>query len=106
MEPTLTPCKEAKEIKENELKLNNDIYKLTLEHTFDEKIFMKIRQTSNLSFYIYKNNFNYEEITKNLSLLKDHYNDTSKVIKFIDIAMNKNKFKLRLNENSKKMECI
>ena len=29
---------------------------------------MKIRQTSNLSFYIYKNNFNYEEITKNLSL--------------------------------------
>ena len=69
MKPALTPCKEAKEIKEDELKLNNDIYRLTLEHTFDEKIFMTIRQTNNLSFYIYKNNFNYEEITKNLSLL-------------------------------------
>ena len=69
MEPALTPCKEAKEIKESELKLNNDIYRLTLEHTFDKKIFMTIRQINNLSFYIYKNNFNYEEITKNLSLL-------------------------------------
>ena len=39
-----------------------------------------------------------------MSLLKDHYNDTSKVIKFINITMNKNKFKLRLNEKSKKME--
>ena len=37
MEPILTPCKEAKEIKEYELKLNNDIYRLTLEHTFDKK---------------------------------------------------------------------
>ncbi len=79
MEPI---CKKAKEIKEYELKLNNDIYKLTLEHTFDEKIFMKIRQISNLSFYIYKNNFNYEEITKNLSLLKEHYNDIIKSDKF------------------------
>ena len=82
MEPALTPYKEAKEIKEYELKLNNDIYRLTLEHTFDEIIFMTIRQINNLSFYIYKNNFNYEEITKNLSLLKEHYNDIIKSDKF------------------------
>ena len=39
----LTQCKESKEIKEYELKLNNDVYRLTLEHFFEEKIFMKIR---------------------------------------------------------------
>ena len=65
---------------------------------------MQIRQTNNLSFYLYKNDYNYEEITKSLSLLKDHYDNISKVIKFIDTAMIKNKFKLRLNEKTKKME--
>ena len=71
----LTSNKEAKEIKEYELKCNNDIYKLTLRHLFDETILIKIRQINNLSFYIYKNEFNYEQITKHLSLLKDHCDD-------------------------------
>ena len=71
----LTSSKEAKEIKEYELKLNNDIYKLTLRHLFDETILIKVRQINNLSFYIYKKEFNYEQITKHLSLLKDHCDD-------------------------------
>ena len=99
-----TPINHLKERKEYELKLNEDIYRLTLEYSLDGNIYFKIRQINNLSFYYYKNSFNYEEITKKLSLLKDHYDDTSKIIKFIDTAMTKNKFKLRFNENSKKME--
>ena len=99
-----TPGNELNEIKEYELKINNDTFKLTLEYSSEERIFMQIRQTNNLSFYLYKNDYNYEEITKSLSLLKDHYDDISKVIKFIDTAMTKNKFKLRLNEKTKKME--
>ena len=101
---SFTPINNLKERKEYELKLNEDIYRLTLEYSLDDNIYFKIRQINNLSFYYYKNSFNYEEITKKLSLLKDHYDDTSKIIKFIDTAMTKNKFKLRFNENSKKME--
>ena len=99
-----TPGNELNEIKEYELKINNDTFKLTLEYSLEERIFIQIRQTNNLSFYLYKNDYNYEEITKSLSLLKDHYDNISKVIKFIDTAMTKNKFKLRLNEKTKKME--
>ncbi len=91
-----------KEIKEYELKLKNDTYKLVIELKSDKRIiYFRMRQTNILSFYYYKNNFDYESITQVLFLLKEHYNDLSKILKFLDTSITRNKFELRQNTNKK-----
>lgn len=87
----VTQESEPLETKEYELNLNKDTYLLKMQLNQHEKISFKIRQTNNLSFYYYYKEFGYEDLRKALSLPVEHYDNISKVFKFYDTAVLKNK---------------
>ena len=95
--------RELIEINEYEFQLKDDKYKLKFELYSDKKIYFELRQTNILSFYYYKNNYNYEELTKLLYLLKEHYDTIMKVYKFYNLSLIKNKVELKKEEKKKKM---
>ena len=86
--------------------MKDDKFKLKFELYSDKKIYFELRQTNILSFYYYKNNYNYEELTKLLYLLKEHYDTIMKVYKFYNLSLIKNKVELKKEENSKKNDFI
>ncbi len=69
----------------------------------DNRMYFRLRQINNLSFYYYKNNYDYENITKLLFLLKDHYDDICKVFKFYETALSKNKVILKQSKDNNKI---
>ena len=91
------------EFKPYQLKFENDFYNLLIELYSDNNIYFKLRNSNNFPFSYYTNKFGYEEITKLFLLNKDHYGDLTKVFKFFDIALSKNKINLEYDKNNDKM---
>ena len=102
----VTQDSEPLETKEYELNLNKDTYLLKMQLSKHEKISFKIRQTNNLFFYYYYKEFGYEELRKALSLPVEHYNNISKVFKFYDTAVLKNKVFLVQEKGKKGMVLL
>ena len=77
-------------IKEYELNLNNDIYKLQIENS-SAKILFKLRPINNITTYFFIKECKYEDIIKELQLSKKQYNNLAKIEEFIDKSLtNKN----------------
>jgi len=87
------------ETKEYELKLNNDIYILKLEIDSNNKIYFKLRQINNISYYNYYNEFTYEELINILCLPSKIYENMNKIFIFYNTALLKNKVILSQNKN-------
>ena len=102
----VTQDSEPLETKEYELNLNKDTYLLKMQLSKHEKISFKIRQTNNLFFYYYYKEFGYEELRKALSLPVEHYDNISKVFKFYDTAVLKNKVFLVQEKGKKGMVLL
>jgi methyl-accepting chemotaxis protein len=92
---------ELKETKKYELKLNADIYIITMEMYSNETINFKATLKSNLSLSNYSKIFTYEELIKKLIMQKELYVNVSKIFKFYDTAILKNRVSLVLDKNKK-----
>ena len=86
--------------KEYEFQINTDKYTLKIDAYSNQTISFYIKQTNNITIYSYERNYTYDDITKELKLLKDYYNDIAKIFKFYDTA--KTMKKLILKEDKKK----
>ena len=92
-------------IKEYELNLNNDIYKLQIENS-SLKILFKLRPINNITTYYYLKEYKYEDIIKELKLSKKQYNNLTNIEEFIDKSLtNKNVNLIEDNKNTMKL-CI
>ena len=82
------------ETKEYDLKIEEEKYKLKIAIYQEPIIKFHIRQTNKISTCYYEKEYAYNEMTTILKLANAHYNDISKVLKFIDTAIIKEKIKL------------
>jgi len=88
--------------KKYELKLDEEIYSLTMNLYSNEKIQFNITKNSEFSLYNYTKSYDYSEITKKFLLPNEYYNNLSKVYKYFDTAISKNKlFLIKKNNNMK-----
>ena len=80
------PIKEDLPMTRNQytLKLNSTPYKLTIEHSSENTLSLKLRQIDNISYGYYSSKYNYEDIIKHLNLAKNEYVDIKKVIELFD----------------------
>ena len=89
--------------KEYNFQINNENYKLTIDIYSNENIRFFIKQTDRIVIEYYEQEFTYDEITKELKLLKDHNNNIKKVFNFYNIAIEKNKVTLVEQKESKQL---
>ena len=82
------------ESKEYELKLDNDIYLLKMELHSNDLIIFNLRQMNNLSFNCYYEKYEYDNLLNLLLLNHEFYDNISKIYKFCDKTITKNKVKL------------
>ena len=90
------------ESKKYELKLREDTYSLLIER-FENLISFKIRQINNICLYQYFREYKYEDILNLLSLIKNQYEDLSKIFIYFDKMINKQKVFLDYNHQNKLM---
>ena len=90
------------ESKKYELKLREDTYSLLIER-FENLISFKIRQLNNICLYQYFREYKYEDILNLLSLIKNQYEDLSKIFIYFDKMINKQKVFLDYNNQNKLM---
>ena len=90
------------ESKKYELKLREDTYSLLIER-FENLISFKIRQINNICLYQYFREYKYEDILNLLSLIKNQYEDLSKIFIYFDKMINKQKVFLDYNNENKLM---
>ena len=85
------------------LNLNADKYLLIINLYSNESIEFTAVNISNIniisSFYSYR--YAYLELIKKFLLLKEHYDNSEKIINFLDYSINNNKIFLILDENNK-----
>ena len=86
--------------KNYELKLTEDIYSLNISIYKNETIKFNLIQINKLSLINFIKVYDYNEITKKLLLSNEYYNDISKVFKYLDTAILKNKV-LLIKDNYK-----
>ena len=93
------------ETKKYEMKLNEDIYMLIMDMYSNENINFKISPKNDLlSKANFSKVYSYEELIKKLILHKEHYDNISKVFKFYDISLSKNRVSLVFDKNKKIMK--
>ena len=92
-----------KNMKLYEIKLNNeeDIYSLIMETYSDNKISFKAKKKDDCCYNMFTNEFKYEELLKKLLLQKEYYDNISKIFKFYDISLMKNKINLFFDQKNK-----
>ena len=90
------------ESKKYELKLREDAYSLLIER-FENLISFKIRKINNICLYQYFREYKYEDILNLLSLIKNQYEDLSKIFIYFDKMINKQKVFLDYNNQNKLM---
>ena len=90
--------------KEYNFQINKENYnKLTIDIYSNENIRFFIKQTDRIVIQYYEQEFTYDEITKELKLVKDHYNNINKVFNFYNTAIEKNKVTLVEQKESKQL---
>ena len=97
---------QLKETKEYELNFNKDTFLLTIELLSNEKISFKIRQINNISFIYFYKEYSFNDLNKYLLLPIQHYDDISKIFKFYDTAVLKNKVTLLQDKDKKSMVLL
>ena len=97
---------QLKETKEYELNFNKDTFLLTIELLSNEKISFKIRQINNISFIYFYKEYSFNDLIKHLLLPIQHYDDISKIFKFYDTAVLKNKVTLLQDKDKKSMVLL
>ena len=90
------------ESKKYELKLREDTYSLLIER-YENLISFEIRQINNICLYQYFREYKYEDILNLLSLIKNQYEDLSKIFIYFDKMINKQKVFLDYNNQNKLM---
>ena len=94
--------KELNNIRQYDLKLNKDIYKLIIEISSNNDILFSLRQTNNISFIYYEKKYKYEDILKHLNLEKNKYNNILKILEFFDVSVKNEKLKISKDNNKNK----
>lgn len=87
------------EYKSYDLKLNEDIYELTMKIIPSEKIYFKASQKNIISPINYIKEYKYEELIEIFFLSKEHYSDITKIFKFFNFLLTKNKMILMNDKN-------
>ena len=100
----ITKENDIKEVKSYNLKLKDEIYEVTMELYSNEKIAFKVKQANTISYINYIKTYKYEELTNIFILPKNYYNDTTKIFKFFDISITKDK--IRLSKDNNKLKLI
>ena len=90
--------------KEYEYQINSDTYTLRINAYSDQTIQFYLKQTNKIPIYYYEKNFTYDQIINTLKLMKELYNDITKVFSFYDISITKKK--IILKEDIKKKQMI
>lgn len=86
------------------LNLDKDIYSLTIETFTNGKINFKLHQSNVESSVYYFKEYSYEDILAKLYLFKEQCDSISKVLKYCDVAISKNK--VTLVKENKMMKII
>ena len=102
--PNITKENDIKEVKSYNLKLNDEIYEVTMELYSNEKITFKVKQANTISYINYIKTYKYEELLSSFLLTKDYYNDATKIFKYFDKSMTKDK--IRLSKDNNKLKLI
>ena len=89
------------ESKNYELKLNLDIYSISMELLSDKIICFKAKKKNNPTMSNYSKDYKYEELIKKLILPKDYYDSIDKIFKFYDLSLQKKKVFLKEDKNKK-----
>ena len=95
--------KQLLQAKEYEFQINTNKYILKIDTYTNQTMRFNIKQTNNITIYYYEKNYNYDDITKTLKLLKDYYNDISKIFEFYDTAITMKKVTLKEDREKKQM---
>ena len=96
-------AKNVIQTKEYEVQINADNFTLRIDIYSNQAIHFNLKQTNKLSIYYYEKYYTYDDLTKTLKLLKDNYNDVSKVFKFYDTSITKKKVNLKEEKEKKQM---
>ena len=89
--------------KEYDYQINADTYVLKITAYSDQTIHFYLKQTNKMSIYYYEKIFTYEQIINTLKVLKELYNDITKVFGFYDMAITKKIVILKEITNKKQM---
>ena len=99
---TPNPDQKVDLLETKDYKLN--VYSLKIETYSNGNINFKVQQKNIESPFYYFKEYNYEEILQKFILIKEHYENISKILKFFDIAISKNKINLLKDDKNKKMK--
>ena len=89
--------------KEYQFQINTDKYTLKIDSYSNQTMHFYIKQNNSITIYYYERNYTYDDITKSLKLLKDYYNEISKVFEFYDTAITMKKVTLKEDKENKQM---
>ena len=89
--------------KEYQYQINSDTYTLRINAYSDQTIQFYLKQTNKIPIYYYEKNFTYDQIINTLKLIKELYNDITKVFSFYDISITKKKIILKKDIKKKQM---
>ena len=89
--------------KSYELQMGKLSYLFSMKLHTDEKIIFQLRQTINISSTIYYKEFNLDDLIKQLSLSKEHFENLLKIFKFLDTQLSNNKVVMAQDEKSMKL---
>ena len=89
--------------KEHELKLNNDLFKLTIEIFSNEMINFKIQKINDISFSYFFKEYYCKQIKNILHLNDSEYNDIYEIYNFFCDLISEDKIKLDEIRNKKKL---
>lgn len=82
-----------------ELKLEKDIFNLSIQINFDNKLYLSLKEANQTSLYNYHNSFSYDEMIKLFNLKSNEYKELETIIIFLDKEINNKKLKLSKENN-------
>ena len=91
---------ETIETKEYKLNLDKDIYSLKIETFTNGNINFKVRQKNSIPTSYFIKTYNFEDILQKLYLFKEHHDNITKILKYIDTSIFQQKLNL-IKENNK-----
>lgn len=83
--------------------LDKEAFSLNIETYTNGKIIFKVRQGNNISSYFTKT-YSFEEILQTLFLFKNHHENITKILKYIDTSISQNKMVLISDKINNKLK--
>lgn len=91
------------QLKEYELNLNKDTYKLTIEVFSEPSILFTLKQTNLISDIYYQKKYKYQEILNIMKISSQLYDDIKKISNFWDMAITRKIVNLQEERPNKRM---